>query len=147
MGAITHNGEVLQSLPANASQINFDKTGTDLNSTQVENAIKEVNTKANTNANDIYQLKSGLTGKQNKDYTLVGTIDVSGTINLSGYKEVFFQPQGGAYVSPVMPIINGASCRYYVDAENYISITIDTNNIATLSANSAWANNCGVYAR
>lgn len=48
MGALTHNGEVLQSLPANASQINFDKTGTNLNSTQTENAIKEVNTKANT---------------------------------------------------------------------------------------------------
>lgn len=48
MGALTHNGEVLQGLPANASQINFDKTGTDLNSTQTENAIKEVNTKANT---------------------------------------------------------------------------------------------------
>lgn len=47
MGAITHNGEVLQRLPADASQINFDKTGTDLNSTQTENAIKEVNTKAN----------------------------------------------------------------------------------------------------
>lgn len=48
MGAITHNGEVLQRLPASASQINFDNTGTDLNSTQTENAIKEVNTKANT---------------------------------------------------------------------------------------------------
>lgn len=48
MGAITHNGEVLQRLPANASQINFDKTGTNLNSTQTESAIKEVNTKANT---------------------------------------------------------------------------------------------------
>ena len=48
MGALTHNGEVLQSLPANASQINFDNTGTNLNSTQTENAIKEVNTKANT---------------------------------------------------------------------------------------------------
>ena len=61
MGALTHNGEVLQSLPANASQINFDKTGTNLNSTQVENAIKEVNTKVNTNTNDIAQLRSGLT--------------------------------------------------------------------------------------
>lgn len=61
MGAITHNGEVLQRLPANASQINFDKTGTDLNSTQTENAIKEVNTKVNTNTEDITQLKSGLT--------------------------------------------------------------------------------------
>lgn len=48
MGALTHNGEVLQRLPANASQINFDKSGTNLNSTQTENAIKEVNTKANT---------------------------------------------------------------------------------------------------
>lgn len=47
MGAITHNGEVLQRLPANASQINFDNTGTDLNSTQAENAIKEVNSKVN----------------------------------------------------------------------------------------------------
>ena len=61
MGAITHNGEVLQRLPANASQINFDKTGTNLNSTQTEAAIKEVNTKVNTNAADIDQLKSGLT--------------------------------------------------------------------------------------
>lgn len=60
MGALTHNGEVLQGLPANASQINFDKTGTDLNSTQTENAIKEVNTKVNTNTDDIDQLKSGL---------------------------------------------------------------------------------------
>lgn len=48
MGAITHNGEVLQRLPADAGQINFDNTGTNLNSTQVENAIKEVNTKVNT---------------------------------------------------------------------------------------------------
>lgn len=63
MGALTHNGEVLQSLPANASQINFDKTGTNLNSTQTENAIKEVNTKVNTNTTDINQLKSGLTTK------------------------------------------------------------------------------------
>ena len=62
MGALTHNGEVLQSLPANASQINFNKTGTNLNSTQVENAIKEVNGKVNTNTDDITQLKSGLTG-------------------------------------------------------------------------------------
>ena len=61
MGALTHNGEVLQSLPANASQINFDKTGTNLNSTQTENAIKEVNAKVNTNTSDIDQLKSGLT--------------------------------------------------------------------------------------
>lgn len=61
MGALTHNGEVLQSLPANASQINFNKTGTNLNSTQTENAIKEVNTKVNTNTTDINQLKSGLT--------------------------------------------------------------------------------------
>jgi hypothetical protein len=61
MGVITHNGEVLQSLPANASQINFDNTGTNLNSTQTENAIKEVNTKVNTNTADINQLKSGLT--------------------------------------------------------------------------------------
>lgn len=61
MGVLTHNGEVLQSLPANASQINFDKTGTNLNSTQTENAIKEVNTKVNTNTADIAQLKSGLT--------------------------------------------------------------------------------------
>lgn len=61
MGALTHNGEVLQSLPANASQINFDKTGTNLNSTQAENAIKEVNTKVNTNTADIAQLRSGLT--------------------------------------------------------------------------------------
>lgn len=68
MGALTHNGEVLQGLPANASQINFDKTGTDLNSTQTENAIKEVNTKANTNANDIDQLKSGLNSKANYQY-------------------------------------------------------------------------------
>lgn len=60
MGALTHNGEVLQSLPANASQINFDKTGTNLNSTQTENAIKEVNTKVNTNTDNITQLKSGL---------------------------------------------------------------------------------------
>jgi len=49
----------LQSLPANANQINFDKTGTNLNSTQTENAIKEVNTKVNTNTTDINQLKSG----------------------------------------------------------------------------------------
>lgn len=63
MGALTHNGEVMQGLPADASQINFDKTGTDLNSTQTENAIKEVNTKANTNAADITQLKSGLANK------------------------------------------------------------------------------------
>lgn len=61
MGALTHNGEVMQGLPADASQINFDKTGTDLNSTQTENAIKEVNTKVNTNTADITQLKSGLT--------------------------------------------------------------------------------------
>lgn len=60
MGALTHNGEVMQGLPADASQINFDKTGTDLNSTQTENAIKEVNTKVNTNTADITQLKSGL---------------------------------------------------------------------------------------
>lgn len=60
MGALTHNGDVLQGLPADASQINFNKAGTDLDSTQVENAIKEVNTKVNTNANDIDQLKSGL---------------------------------------------------------------------------------------
>lgn len=64
MGALTHNGDVLQGLPANASQINFDKTGTDLNSTQVENAIKEVNTKVNANTDDITQLKSGLTNVQ-----------------------------------------------------------------------------------
>ena len=62
MGALTHNGEVLQRLPANASQINFDNTGTNLNSTQTENAIKEVNTKVNTNTSDITQLKSGLIG-------------------------------------------------------------------------------------
>lgn len=62
MGAITHNGEVLQRLPANASQINFDKTGTNLNSTQTEAAIKEVNTKVNANTDDITQLKSGLIG-------------------------------------------------------------------------------------
>lgn len=60
MGALTHNGEVLQSLPADASQINFDKTGTDLNSTQTEAAIKEVNGKVNDNADEIDQLKSGL---------------------------------------------------------------------------------------
>lgn len=65
MGALTHNGDVLQGLPANASQINFDNTGTDLDSTQVENAIKEVNTKVNTNANDIDQLKSGLANLNN----------------------------------------------------------------------------------
>lgn len=78
MGALTHNGEVLQSLPANASQINFDKTGTDLNSTQTENAIKEVNTKANTNANDIDQLKSGLTAQSVTFTPATGvTIDTS----------------------------------------------------------------------
>lgn len=60
MGALTHNGEVLQRLPADASQINFDNTGTNLNSTQTENAIKEVNTKVNTNTDDIDELKSGL---------------------------------------------------------------------------------------
>lgn len=65
MGALTHNGEVLQRLPADASQINFDKTGTNLNSTQTENAIKEVNTKVNTNTDDITQLKSGLTNLKN----------------------------------------------------------------------------------
>lgn len=63
MGALTHNGEVLQSLPADASQINFNNTGTNLNSTQTENAIKEVNTKVNTNTDDITQLKSGLNSK------------------------------------------------------------------------------------
>ena len=63
MGALTHNGEVLQNLPANASQINFDKTGTNLNSTQTENAIKEVNTKVNTNTADIAQLMRGLMGE------------------------------------------------------------------------------------
>lgn len=63
MGALTHSGEVLQGLPADASQINFDKTGTDLNATQTEAAIKEVNVKANTNAADITQLKSGLINK------------------------------------------------------------------------------------
>lgn len=47
MGAITHQGEVLQGLPADASQVNFNKTGTDLESTQTENAIKEVNGKVN----------------------------------------------------------------------------------------------------
>lgn len=62
MGSLTHNGEVLQSLPANASQINFDKTGTNLNATQTEAAIKEVNGKVNTNSEDINQLKSGLIG-------------------------------------------------------------------------------------
>lgn len=62
MGALTHNGEVLQRLPADASQINFDKTGTNLNATQTENAIKEVNGKVNTNTDDITQLKSGLIG-------------------------------------------------------------------------------------
>lgn len=69
MGALTHNGEVLQGLPANASQINFDKTGTNLNSTQTENAIKEVNTKVNTNTDDITQLKSGLTNAENSIVT------------------------------------------------------------------------------
>lgn len=64
MGALTHNGEIMQGLPANASQINFDKTGTDLSATQTENAIKEVNGKVNANAEDITQLKSGLNVSQ-----------------------------------------------------------------------------------
>lgn len=73
MGALTHNGEVMQGLPADASQINFDKTGTDLNSTQTENAIKEVNTKVNTNTADITQLKSGLTNVGNYSTSEVNT--------------------------------------------------------------------------
>lgn len=73
MGAITHNGEVLQRLPADASQINFDKTGTDLSATQTENAIKEVNTKVNANADDITQLKSGLTKQVSNSITLPAT--------------------------------------------------------------------------
>ena len=77
MGALTHNGEVLQRLPANASQINFDKTGTNLNSTQAENAIKEVNTKVNTNTSDITQLKSGLTGKA--DFADMSVPPISGS--------------------------------------------------------------------
>lgn len=72
MGALTHNGEVLQRLPADASQINFDKTGTNLNSTQTENAIKEVNTKVNTNTNDITQLKSGLNDYNKKAFIVNG---------------------------------------------------------------------------
>lgn len=81
MGALTHNGEVLQRLPADASQINFNKTGTNLNSTQTENAIKEVNTKVNTNANDIDQLKSGLA------YSLYGAIDTSTVFAGTLFKE------------------------------------------------------------
>lgn len=77
MGALTHNGEVLQSLPANASQINFDKTGTNLNSTQTENAIKEVNTKVNTNTDDITQLKSGLTNLQTVTITASEGVTIS----------------------------------------------------------------------
>ena len=68
MGAITHQGEVLQRLPADASQINFDKTGTNLNSTQTEAAIKEVNTKVNTNTDEIDQLKSGLINLLKRGY-------------------------------------------------------------------------------
>lgn len=80
MGALTHNGEVLQGLPANASQINFDNTGTNLNSTQTENAIKEVNTKANTNATAINGLVSGLASKAKMLHIIVplAKTDVNG---------------------------------------------------------------------
>lgn len=76
MGALTHNGEIMQGLPANASQINFDKTGTDLNATQAEAAIKEVNGKVNTNAEDITQLKSGII----KRTRITDTTSSAGTI-------------------------------------------------------------------
>lgn len=78
MGALTHNGEVLQRLPADASQINFDKTGTNLNSTQTEAAIKEVNGKVNTNTEDITQLKSGLI-TPSASYLLLGSAAIDGS--------------------------------------------------------------------
>jgi len=84
MGALTHNGEIMQGLPANASQINFDKTGTDLNATQAEAAIKEVNRKVNTNTEDINQLKSGLTQCQNITSSVIVNTSVV-TQNDSGF--------------------------------------------------------------
>lgn len=42
MGALTHNGEVLQSLPADASQINYDNTDSHLQATQVQAAVDEL---------------------------------------------------------------------------------------------------------
>lgn len=108
MGAITHNGEVLQGLPADASQINFDKTGTDLNSTQTEAAIKEVNTKVNTNTEDITQLKSGLIGM------------MGGAKMASGYKSndnPSFTIDNGTYLLVILKAQYG-NCAIYCIASN-----------------------------
>lgn len=48
MGAITHNGEVLQGLPGIASQVNYDNSDSGLSATQVQDAIDEVNAKLGT---------------------------------------------------------------------------------------------------
>lgn len=117
MGALTHDGEVLQSLPTNASQINFDKTGTDLNSTQVENAIKEVNAKVNTNADDITQLKSGLMSNptaatKNSDYVgdnFLKVLRIGNLVNVSGRFQVTTEkPAGqGNYLFSGLPVPYG----------------------------------------
>lgn len=127
MGALTHNGEVLQRLPANASQINFDKTGTNLNSTQVENAIKEVNTKVNTNTTDIDQLKSGLIKHT--------TETVSGTTNSSG---VLISTYGAntklvtCYMEDYMaiPYINGGVWKFVICDSSSTSGIVQIKNTA-----------------
>lgn len=58
MGAITHNGDVLQGLPGDASQINYDNTSSGMAATQVQAAVDE--------------LKSGLTNVNSNIDSLEG---------------------------------------------------------------------------
>ena len=57
-GIFTHNGNMLQALPSNASQINYDNSNTGLSATQVQNAIDELNAKVDNkvNVSDMYNL-------------------------------------------------------------------------------------------
>lgn len=118
MGAITHSGEVLQKLPADASQVNFDKTGTNLTSTQTENAIKEVNTKVNTNTNDIAQLMSGLTSR-----LMIAQTNIEG-VDFSTFVTGIFNYANGLIGDNSSIMINA----YWVGQNNYTAIVYKGNS-------------------
>lgn len=54
MGAITHNGDVLQGLPSDANQVNYDNSDSGLNATQLQDAIDEIVTNFQAGVDDVY---------------------------------------------------------------------------------------------
>lgn len=148
MGALTHNGEVLQGLPSDASQVNYDNSSSGMAATQVQDAVDEL--KSNLTKQTIYNniansnVEAGTIAvykiagfvviqfsnvKSASDVAAGSSIEV-GTIEAS-YRPNGFIPIFGEGASGGVPHM----VRFGVSVQGQVSIANYGSNVSRLYAN------------